>query len=178
MASVKGTKTEENLMKAFSGESKARNKYTIYALQAKREGYDYIAKILEQIAENEKEHAKIWFKWMNDGNIPHTEENLNEAAQGENFEWTDMYSEFAQQAKADGLDHLAGMFEQVGRIEKSHEELFRKLILTLKNDVKSDDAGNFKWECSACGCTFEQKDEPDYCPLCENEDIFFFKRPM
>lgn len=178
MADIKGSETEKNLMDAFAGESKARNKYTFYSMIAKKEGYDYISKIFEETANNEKEHAKIWFKWLNNGEFPHTLANLEDAAKGENDEWTDMYQKFALKAEEEGFDHIAELFRHVAKIEKQHEEVFKKLIFSLKeNEVTPDKDGNYNWECSACGAFFTQKEKPDFCPLCLNEDIFFFRKP-
>lgn len=178
MADLKGTETEKNLIKAFSRESKARNKYTFYSMIAKKEGYDYISKIFEDTANNEKEHAKIWLRWLNNGELPHTLANLKESIEGENNDWSSMYESFAVKADEEGLAHIAELFRHVAKIEKKHEEVFRKLILTVdENNITPDKDGNYNWECSACGALFTQKEKPDFCPLCMNEDIFFFKRP-
>lgn len=179
MADFKGSETEKNLMAAFAGESKARNKYTFYSMIAKKEGYDYISRIFEETANNEKEHAKIWFKWLNNGEFPHTLSNLEDAVKGENEEWNNMYESFAQKADEEGFAHIAQLFRHVAKIEKQHEEVFKKLILTIQdNDIAPDKDGNFNWECSACGAFFTQKEKPDFCPLCLNEDIFFYKRQV
>lgn len=130
---LKGSKTEQNLMTAFAGESQARNKYTYFASKAKKEGYEQIAAIFQETADNEKEHAKIWFKLLNGGEIGTTAENLNAAADGENYEWTDMYAEFAKIAKEEGFDHIAYLFEEVGKIEKEHEERYLKLLENVKD---------------------------------------------
>ena len=144
---LKGSKTEQNLMTAFAGESQARNKYTYFASKAKKEGYEQIAAIFQETADNEKEHAKIWFKLLNGGEIGTTAENLNAAADGENYEWTDMYAEFAKIAKEEGFDHIAYLFEEVGKIEKEHEERYLKLLENVK-DGKVFDAGEVKiWKC-------------------------------
>ena len=128
MKDLKGTKTEQNLREAFAGESQARNKYTYYASKAKKDGYEQIAAIFQETADNEKEHAKIWFKLLHGGSVPSTEENLKDAAMGENFEWTDMYDRMAKEAKEEGFDHIAYLFESVAKIEKEHEERYKKLI--------------------------------------------------
>ena len=144
---LKGSKTEQNLMTAFAGESQARNKYTYFASKAKKEGYEQIAAIFQETADNEKEHAKIWFKLLNGGEIGTTAENLNAAADGENYEWTDMYAEFAKIAKEEGFDHIAYLFEEVGKIEKEHEERYLKLLENVK-DGKVFEAGEVKiWKC-------------------------------
>ena len=144
---LKGSKTEQNLMTAFAGESQARNKYTYFASKAKKEGYEQIAAIFQETADNEKEHAKIWFKLLNGGEIGTTAENLNAAADGENYEWTDMYAEFAKIAKEEGFDHIAYLFEEVGKIEKEHEERYLKLLENVK-DGKVFEAGKVKiWKC-------------------------------
>ena len=144
---LKGSKTEQNLMTAFAGESQARNKYTYFASKAKKEGYEQIAAIFQETADNEKEHAKMWFKLLNGGEIGTTAENLNAAADGENYEWTDMYAEFAKIAKEEGFDHIAYLFEEVGKIEKEHEERYLKLLENVK-DGKVFEAGEVKiWKC-------------------------------
>ena len=148
---LKGSKTEQNLMTAFAGESQARNKYTYFASKAKKEGYEQIAAIFQETADNEKEHAKMWFKLLNGGEIGTTAENLNAAADGENYEWTDMYAEFAKIAKEEGFDHIAYLFEEVGKIEKEHEERYLKLLENVK-DGKVFEAGEVKiWKCRNCG---------------------------
>lgn len=176
MAEIKGTETEKNLLKAFAGESAARNRYYIFAQQAKQEGYDYIAKAFEEAADNEREHAKIWFKWMNNNEFPKTLQNLETSANSEKYEWTDMYAKFAQKAKEEGLESLSDLFSYVAGVEKTHENKFRKLMLTIKNEnIEPDANGNYKWVCSACESSLEQKDKPNYCPICAGEDIFFYK---
>ena len=169
---LKGSKTEKNLQAAFAGESQARNKYTYYASKAKSEGFVQIASIFEETAANEKEHAKIWFKLLHDG-IPSTAENLKDAAAGENYEWTDMYATFAKETTEDGFDKLAYLFEAVGKIEKGHEERYRKLLDNLeKGKVFSKDA-EVVWECSNCGHVFTGKDAPQMCPVCSHPQAFF-----
>ena len=147
---LKGTKTEANLQAAFAGESQARNKYTYYASKAKKEGYVQIANLFEETANNEKEHAKIWFKLLH-GGMPDTAANLADAAAGENYEWTDMYATFAKEAKEEGFDDIAFLFEQVAKIEKEHEERYLKLLSNVKNDLVFSKDGDAVWQCSNCG---------------------------
>lgn len=174
--SVKGTKTEQNLLAALKGEALARSKYTFFADIARAEGFETAAKIFATASNNEKEHAKLWFRLLNDGKFPSTECNLKDAANGEKYEWSDMYINFAEDARREGFEHIAGLFQKVADIEKSHEEEFKKLLLMLnENDIAPDENGNFVYECSECGCTMEQKERPDYCPLCEGPNVFFFK---
>ena len=132
---LKGSQTEKNLWEAFAGESQARNKYTYYASKAKKEGYEQIAALFQETADNEKEHAKIWFKLLHDGQVPTTVENLKDAAEGENYEWTDMYDRMAKEAKEEGFDHIAFLFESVGKIEKEHEERYKKLLENVENEL-------------------------------------------
>ena len=170
---LKGSKTEQNLMTAFAGESKARNKYTYFASKAKKEGYEQIAAIFQETADNEKEHAKIWFKLLNGGEIGTTAENLNAAADGENYEWTDMYAEFAKIAKEEGFDHIAYLFEEVGKIEKEHEERYLKLLENVK-DGKVFEAGEVKiWKCRNCGHIVVGTKAPEVCPVCSHQKAYF-----
>ena len=170
---LKGSKTEANLWTAFAGESQARNKYTYFASQAKKEGYEQIAAIFEETALNEKEHAKIWFKLLNGGEIPSTLENLNAAAAGENYEWTDMYEGFAKTAKEEGFDRIAYLFEEVGKIEKEHEARYKKLIENLQ-DGKVFEAGSVKiWKCRNCGHIVVGTSAPEVCPVCNHPRSFF-----
>ena len=170
---LKGSKTEQNLMTAFAGESQARNKYTYFASKAKKEGYEQIAAIFQETADNEKEHAKIWFKLLNGGEIGTTAENLNAAADGENYEWTDMYAEFAKIAKEEGFDHIAYLFEEVGKIEKEHEERYLKLLENVK-DGKVFEAGEVKiWKCRNCGHIVVGTSAPEVCPVCNHPKAFF-----
>ena len=155
MPELKGSKTEKNLMTAFAGESEARNKYTYYASQAKKEGFVQISKIFEETANNEKEHAKIWFKYLHGGSVPKTMQNLEDAAAGENYEWTEMYASFAKEAKEEGFDELAVLFEMVAKIEKSHEERYRKLLQSVKEDKVFIRDKKIVWECANCGHHFE-----------------------
>lgn len=173
---LKGTKTEQNLMTAFAGESQARNKYTYYASQAKKEGFVQISKIFEETANNEKEHAKIWFKYLHGGSIPQTLENLKDAADGENYEWTDMYAQFAKDAKEEGFVELAALFELVGKIEKEHEERYRKLLANIENGTVFEKSEKVVWECSNCGHTFESESAIELCPVCKHPKAYFFMK--
>ena len=167
---LKGSKTEQNLMTAFAGESQARNKYTYFASKAKKEGYEQIAAIFQETADNEKEHAKMWFKLLNGGEIGSTAENLKAAADGENYEWTDMYAEFAKTAKEEGFTRIAYLFEEVAKIEKEHEERYLKL---LKN-VKVFEAGEVKiWKCRNCGHIVVGTSAPEVCPVCSHPKAYF-----
>ena len=161
---IKGTKTEANLMTAFAGESQARTKYTYYASRAKKDGYEQIAGIFTETADNEKEHAKLWFKLLHDGQIPDTVENLKDAAAGENYEWTDMYATFAKEAREEGFDDIARMFDFVGQIEKHHEERYRKLLANIEEGkvFKRDDV--YVWKCRNCGHIHVGKEAPQICP--------------
>ena len=170
---LKGSKTEQNLMTAFAGESQARNKYTFFASQAKKDGYEQIAAIFQETADNEKEHAKLWFKLLNGGTIGSTEENLKAAASGENYEWTDMYAEFAKTAKEEGFTRIAYLFEEVGKIEKEHEERYLKLLENVK-DGKVFEAGEVKiWKCRNCGHIVVGTSAPEVCPVCNHPKAFF-----
>ena len=170
---LKGSKTEKNLMEAFAGESQARNKYTYFASVAKKEGYEQIAAIFQETADNEKEHAKLWFKLLNGGAIGSTEENLKAAAAGENYEWTDMYAEFAKTAKEEGFARIAYLFEEVGKIEKEHEERYLKLLENVK-EGKVFEAGEVKiWKCRNCGHIVVGTSAPEVCPVCNHPKAFF-----
>ena len=170
---LKGSKTEQNLMTAFAGESQARNKYTFFASQAKKDGYEQIAAIFQETADNEKEHAKLWFKLLNGGAIGSTEENLKSAAAGENYEWTDMYAEFAKTAKEEGFARIAYLFEEVGKIEKEHEERYLKLLENVK-EGKVFEAGEVKiWKCRNCGHIVVGISAPEVCPVCNHPKAFF-----
>ena len=170
---LKGSRTEENLMKAFAGESQARNKYTYYASKAKKDGYEQIAAIFEETALNEKEHAKIWFKLLHNGEIPSTEENLLDAAEGEAYEFNDMYPEFARVAKEEGFDHIAFLFDAVGKIEKEHEERYRKLLKNVEDEVVFSRDGDKIWQCRNCGHIVIGKDAPKVCPVCNHPQSYF-----
>ncbi len=173
MAELKGTKTEKNLMDAFAGESQARNKYTYYAEKARQEGYEQIASLFIETSENEKEHAKLWFKFLHGDEIPATTQNLKDAADGENYEWTDMYAKFAREAKEEGFDKIAFAFELVGRIEKEHEARYRKLLANLENGLVFSREGDSVWLCSNCGHVIIGKKTPPKCPVCAKPQAYF-----
>ncbi len=170
---LKGSKTEKNLMTAFAGESQARNKYTYYASKAKKEGYEQIASIFLETADNEKEHAKLWFKLLHNNDIPTTLENLKDAAYGENYEWTDMYDEFAKVAKEEGFSRIAYLFEAVGKIEKEHEERYKKLIENMEEGLVFSKDGDRIWKCRNCGHICIGKEAPAVCPVCNHPQAFF-----
>jgi len=170
---LKGSKTEANLQTAFAGESQARNKYTYYASKARKEGYEQIAKIFEETANNEKEHAKIWFKLLHNDDIPDTATNLKDAADGENYEWTDMYATFAKEAKEEGFTKIAFLFEQVGKIEKEHEARYRKLLENVEGGLVFSKDGDMIWECLNCGHIVIGKKAPEVCPVCKHPKAFF-----
>ena len=170
---LKGTKTEANLQAAFAGESQARNKYTYYASVAKKEGYVQIANIFEETAGNEKEHAKIWFKLLHDGKIPDTVQNLKDAAAGENYEWTDMYEKFAEDARAEGFKEIAILFDSVAKIEKEHEERYRKLAENIENGVVFQKDGIVVWKCANCGHIHVGEKAPELCPVCKHPKSYF-----
>ena len=170
---LKGSRTEANLMAAFAGESQARNKYTYYASKAKKEGYEQIAAIFTETADNEKEHAKMWFKLLHDGSVPDTITNLKDAAAGENYEWTDMYAEFAKVAKEEGFDRIAYLFEAVGKIEKEHEERYVKLLQNIE-EGKVFEYGEIKiWKCRNCGHIHVGLKAPEMCPVCDHPKAYF-----
>ena len=173
---LKGSKTEENLKIAFAGESQARNKYTYFASKAKKDGYQQIAAIFEETAANEKEHAKIWFKLLEGGEIKSTEENLEAAANGENYEWTDMYDGFAKAAKEEGFDHIAFLFESVAAIEKEHEERFKKLLNNINDKVVFSSDGDSIWICRNCGHIVVGKEAPKVCPVCAHPQSYFERK--
>ena len=168
---LKGSKTEQNLRDAFAGESQARNKYTYFASKAKKEGYVQIASIFEETANNEKEHAKIWFKLLE--GIGDTAQNLLHAAEGENYEWTDMYATFAKEAKEEGFDHIAYLFEEVGKIEKEHEERYRKLLANVEGDLVFSRDGDVIWQCTNCGHICVGQKAPEVCPVCAHPQAYF-----
>ena len=170
---LKGSKTEQNLMKAFAGESQARNKYTYFASKAKKDGYEQIAAIFEETANNEKEHAKMWYKELHGGSIPSTIDNLKEAADGENYEWTDMYEEFAKTAEEEGFKALAIKFKQVAAIEKHHEERYRKLLKNINDEVVFSRDDEKIWICRNCGHIVIGKKAPGVCPVCAHPQSFF-----
>lgn len=173
---LKGSKTEQNLMAAFAGESQARNKYTYFAGKARKEGYEQIAAIFEETANNEKEHAKIWFKLLEGGEIKTTTDNLKAAAEGENYEWTDMYSEFAKVAKEEGFDHIAFLFESVAKIEKEHEERYRKLLKNIDDELVFSSEGDTIWICRNCGHIVIGKNAPKVCPVCSHPQSYFERK--
>ncbi len=168
---LKGTKTEKNLMEAFAGESQARNKYTYYASKAKKDGYEQIAAIFEETANNEREHAKLWFKQLNNG-IPSTIENLTDAANGENYEWTNMYAEFARTAREEGFDDIATLFEGVGAIEKHHEERYLKLLGNINENIVFKRDEEVIWICRNCGHVYFGKEAPEVCPVCSHPQSY------
>ena len=172
MKDLKGTKTEQNLMTAFAGESQARNKYTYYASKAKKDGYEQIAAIFEETANNENEHAKMWFKLLH-GGIPDTVANLADAAAGENYEWTDMYATFAKEAEEEGFDEIARQFRGVAAIEKTHEERYRKLLDNIDGGIVFSRDGDAVWECRNCGHIHIGKMAPDVCPVCAHPKAYF-----
>ncbi len=174
---LKGSQTEKNLWTAFAGESQARNKYTYYASKAKKEGFVQIAKIFEETANNEKEHAKLWFKYLHGGEVPGTAANLLDAAQGENYEWTDMYAGFAKTAKEEGFDKLAYLFDAVAKIEKMHEERYRKLLHNVEAKEVFKKAGIVMWECSNCGHVHIGESAPEVCPVCAHPQAYFMIHP-
>ena len=173
---LKGSKTEQNLMTAFAGESHARNKYTYFASKAKKEGYEQIAAIFEETANNEKEHAKMWFKLLNGGDIGTTSENLKAAAEGENYEWTDMYKGFAETAKEEGFDKIAYLFEEVAKIEKNHEERYMTLLGNVNDDLVFKKGEETVWICRNCGYVHVGKEAPKVCPVCSHPQSYFEKR--
>ena len=169
---IKGTQTEKNLQTAFAGESQARNKYTYFASQAKKEGYEQIAAIFLETADNEKEHAKLWYKLLN-GGVGTTEENLKAAADGENYEWTDMYDGFAKTAHEEGFEHIAKLFEGVAAIEKHHEERYRKLLKNMEDKIVFSSDGDAIWQCRNCGHIVIGKEAPKVCPVCAHPQAYF-----
>ncbi len=173
---LKGSKTEQNLMTAFAGESQARNKYTYFASKARKDGYEQIAAIFEETANNEKEHAKIWFKLLNGGEISDTIHNLEAAAKGENYEWTDMYKEFAEVAREEGFTKIANLFEGVAKIEKEHEERYRKLLKNINDEVVFSSDNDTIWICRNCGHVVIGKKAPEVCPICNHKKSFFERK--
>ena len=173
MSNLKGTKTEANLMAAFAGESQARNKYTYYASKAKMEGYEQIAAIFTETANNEKEHAKIWFKLLHDGAVPDTLTNLADAAAGENYEWTDMYATMAKEAREEGFEKIAILFDMVGKIEKEHEERYLALKANMENSRVFEKDGKIFWQCANCGHIHEGTKAPQKCPVCDHPQAYF-----
>ena len=176
MKDLKGTKTEANLLEAFAGESMARNKYTYFASKAKKDGYVQIAAIFEETAANEKEHAKLWFKYLEGGAVKDTVSNLRAAAEGENAEWTDMYVRMAEEADAEGFPEIAEKFRQVGAIEKTHEERYRKLLANVEEGLVFSRDGDMIWECANCGHIVVGKKAPEICPVCAHPQSYFMIR--
>ena len=172
MANLKGTKTEKNLQEAFAGESQTRKKYTYFASKARKEGYVQIASLFEETAANEKEHAKMWYKLLHEG-IGTTAENLKAAAEGENFEWTDMYAAFAKDAREEGFEEIAALFEGVAAIEKEHEERYRRLLANLEGDAVFSKDGDVIWQCANCGHICVGKKAPEVCPVCAHPQAYF-----
>ena len=170
---LKGSKTEQNLLAAFAGESQARNKYTYFASKAKKDGYEQIAAIFEETANNEKEHAKMWFKELHGGEVPSTPENLLAAAEGENYEWTVMYEKFAKEAEEEGFKDIARKFKAVAAIEKAHEERYRKLLKNIEDEVVFSRDGDTIWQCRNCGHIVIGKKAPLVCPVCNHPQSYF-----
>ncbi len=173
MANIKGSKTEANLLAAFAGESQARNKYTYYASQAKKDGYEQIAAVFLETADNEKEHAKIWFKQLHGGKVPGTIDNLKDAASGENYEWTEMYAEFAKTAREEGFNEIADLFEGVGKIEKEHEERYLALLKNIEDGVVFKKDKVAIWKCRNCGHIHVGEGAPEVCPVCNHPKSYF-----
>ena len=173
MKELKGTKTEKNLQEAFAGESQARNKYSYYASQAKKDGYVQIAALFEETAGNEKEHAKLWFKYLHGGKVADTMTNLADAAAGENYEWTDMYDRIAKEAEEEGFDEIAAKFRMVGAIEKEHEARYLKLLQNIKDGIVFSREGDCMWQCANCGHIVIGKKAPEICPVCNHPQSYF-----
>ena len=170
---LKGSRTEANLTAAFAGESQARNKYTYYASKARDEGYRHIAQLFTETAENERAHAKIWFKLLHGGSIPDTAANLSDAAAGERYEWTEMYAQFAKEAREEGFDHIAALFEGVAEIEREHEERYRKLLANVEGGLVFSRDGDMVWQCSNCGHIHVGRAAPEVCPVCAHPQAYF-----
>lgn len=170
---LKGTRTEANLMAAFAGETQARTKYSTYATVARKEGYEQIGALFDETAENEKEHAEIWFKYLHDGEVPNTLANLKDAANGEHFEWTDMYATFAKEAKEEGFDRIATLFEMVAAIEREHEARYQKLIENMEGGLVFSREGDTIWKCRNCGHVLVGKKVPELCPVCSHPKSYF-----
>ena len=177
MKCLKGTKTEKNLWEAFAGESQARNKYTYYASQAKKDGYQQIAAFFEDTAANEKEHAKLWFKYLHGGKVPSTEVNLLDAAEGENFEWTDMYARMAEEAREEGFDEIARVMEGVAKVEAAHEARYRALLNNIKEGKVFEKCEEMVWECRNCGHLHYGHEAPEMCPVCNHPQAYFMLQP-
>ena len=173
MKELKGTKTERNLMEAFAGESQARNKYSYWASKAKKDGYQQIAAIFEETAANEKEHAKMWYKYLNGGSVSDTATNLADAANGENFEWTDMYDRMAREAEEEGFTEIAEKFRGVAKIERAHEERYRKLLQNIEEGIVFSRDGDRIWQCRNCGHIVVGPKAPEVCPVCDHPQAYF-----
>lgn len=173
MSNLKGTRTEANLMAAFAGESQARVKYSFYASQAKKEGYEQIARFFTETSDNEREHAKIWFKLLHDGKVPDTMTNLKDGAAGEHYEWTDMYAKFAQEAREEGFTRIAFLFEAVGKIEKEHEERYLALLKNMETNTVFEKSEPVVWQCANCGHIHYGPKAPEMCPVCEHPKAYF-----
>ena len=173
MAEIKGTKTEKNLNAAFAGETQARVKYQYYASKAKKDGYEQIASIFEETSDNEKEHAKIWFKLLHDGAVPDTVENLKDAIKGEEYEETEMYVKFAEEAREEGFEEIAKLFEQVGKIEAKHEERYRKILQNIEDGMVFKADGVTVWKCRNCGYIHIGDSAPEECPVCKHPQAYF-----
>ena len=170
---LKGSKTEKNLMAAFAGESQAHTKYLYYASKAKKDGFVQMANLFTETALNEKEHAKLWFKLLHEGEVPDTMTNLKDAAEGENYEWTDMYATFAKEAEQEGFTRIAKLFEMVAKIEKEHEERYRKLLKNIEDGVVFSKENDAVWQCANCGHIVIGKKAPQICPVCEHPQSYF-----
>ena len=170
---LEGSKTQANLAAAFAGESQAHTKYLYYASKARKDGYVQIGDLFEETAKNEKEHDKIWFKLLHNGEVPGTQDNLKDGAAGENYEWTDMYAGFAKTAREEGFDHIALLFESVGKIEKTHEERYRKLLSNIEGGLVFSKDGDTIWQCSNCGHIVVGKSAPQVCPVCSHPQSYF-----
>lgn len=173
MKELKGTKTEKNLMEAFAGESQARNKYTYFASRAKKDGYQQIAALFEETANNEKEHAKLWFKLLEGGAVKDTMANLKAAAEGENYEWTDMYERMAREAEEEGFTEIAARMRGVAAVEKHHEERYRRLLQNIEEGIVFSREGDRIWQCRNCGHIVIGKKAPEVCPVCEHPQSYF-----
>ena len=173
MKELKGTKTEKNLMEAFAGESQAHTKYLYYASKAKKDGYVQISNLFIETALNEKEHAKLWFKYLHGGEVPATTQNLEDAANGENFEWTDMYERMAKEAEEEGFEEIAEKMRMVGAIEKHHEERYRQLLKNINDEIVFSREGDVIWQCANCGHIVIGKKAPKICPVCNHPQSYF-----
>jgi len=173
---LKGSRTEANLLAAFAGESQARNKYTFYASKAKKEGYEQVAWIFEETANNEKEHAKLWFKYLHGGDVPATTVNLEDAAAGEHYEWTDMYKGFADVAEQEGFTEICNTMRMIAEVEKTHEERYRKLIQNFKEDIVFEADNEVVWVCRNCGYVHIGKSAPTVCPACKHPQAYFERK--